>query len=172
MPVSDLVDNVLHYISSTYNLNKIKYIFISGDGARWIKSFGNELIDILYKNHPNLKIIQVLDKFYCNKYLSSIFNHQSDILSYINDEILSLTKERFTNISNAFFAFCEKNISEVAFDDKVEYIINNLELIKNQKHDYYQSHCAMEGQASHILANRLTSRPKGFCEKTLQNLTQ
>ena len=173
MPVSSLVDNVLHYISSTYDLSKVKYIFISGDGARWIKSFGKELTEILCRNHENLRIIQVLDKFHCNKYLSSIFNHQSEILNYINDEIVALTKERFSKITDSFFAFSEKrSISEVAFNDKVEYILNNLELIKNQKHDYYQCHCAMEGQVSHILANRLTSRPRGFSEPALQNLTQ
>ncbi len=55
--VMALWEQVWHYISSTYVVDDIEYIFISGDGANWIKSG----VDYL----PNA--IFVLDRFHLHK---------------------------------------------------------------------------------------------------------
>lgn len=167
-----LSDNVFWYLQTHYNLKKVKYIFVSGDGAAWIKSFKDALKDSL-RSYKKIKIIPVLDKFHCSKYLNSIFGHDQVTLSYIRKEIYSMTPERFQTVTDAYFAYCPKRtITEESFNQKVAYIIKNLPEIKNQKHKYYKTPCGMEGQVSHVLANRLTSRPKGFCEPVLENLTQ
>lgn len=43
---------------------------------------------------------------------------------------------------------------------------------KNQLHPEYKTSCSMEGHISHVLASRLTSRPKGFKRTVLENLIQ
>ena len=58
------------------------------------------------------------------------------------------------------------------FQNHVNYICNNLAFIKNNLHPEYKTSCSMEGHVSHVLAKRLTSRPKGFCRKTLASLIQ
>jgi hypothetical protein len=172
MQTSDLSDNVFGYLSNCYDLTKTKYIFISGDGAYWIKSFGQSLTESL-RTFKDLQVIQVLDKFHCAKYLNSIFGYDPQVLKEIRNGIYTLTPKRFQMITDAYFAFSSKrNIKEDAFNQKVDYILSNLQEIKNQKHEYYKTPCSMEGHVSHVLANRLTSRPKGFCEVVLKNLTQ
>lgn len=149
MPTIDLSDNVFGYLSTRFNLAKAKYIFVSGDGAQWIKSLGESLRESL-RSFPNLQVIQVLDKFHCAKYLNSIFGHDQTTLGDIRDIIFTITPERFRTISDAYFAFSPKrNITEDAFHQKVEYIIANLQAIKNQKHEFYRTPSGMEGHVSH-----------------------
>lgn len=172
VPSIDLSDNVYGYISTRYDLSKVKYVFVSGDGASWINTLSESLKSTL-RSYQDITVIQVLDKFHMAKYLNSIFGHDQNTLKYIRKIIYTITPERFRMITDAYFAFSKKrNIKEDKFNQKVEYIINNLQKIRNQKHPFYRTPCSMEGHVSHVLANRLTSRPKGFCEPVLHNLTQ
>ena len=171
MDPTDLADNIYYSIKAQYDLSRVKYIFVSGDGANWIKSLYKALKSIL--RNSSISIISVLDKFHTNKALKSIFARNHSIINYIKSIFNEMTKERFVSITDAFFAFnFEHNITEDSFRQNVAYICNNIQEIKNQGHPLYNCHCAMEGQVSHILARRLTSRPAGFNEKVLQNLTQ
>lgn len=173
MSSSSLADNICDYLTSSYNLNFVKRIFVSGDGARWIKSLSLYISNFIFPLYKNITVVPVLDKFHMNKYLMSIFGGNSHIVKYFKDHISDITADRFKCITDAYFAFCEsRNISEPSFNDKVDYIINNLSLIKNQLDPLYNCPAAMEGHISHVFAKRLTSRPSGFSEIVLQNLTQ
>ena len=170
---SSLADNICDYLTSSYELNNVKRIFVSGDGARWIKSLSTHISNFFSPLYKNITIVPVLDKFHMYKYLMSIFGGSRQIVKYFKDHISNITAERFKRMTDAYFAFCEsRNISEASFNDKVDYIINNLSLIKNQLDPLYNCPAAMEGHISHVYAKRLTSRPSGFSEKVLQNLTQ
>ncbi len=57
-----LWDEVYDYIENTYELSKVKKIYLSADGGRWIQSGKNEIAKITY----------VLDKFHIKKYLRKI----------------------------------------------------------------------------------------------------
>lgn len=50
-----------------------------------------------------------------------------------------------------------------------DYIINNLEGIKNQKDEDYKVHCSMEGHVNQAFARYITSSPYGFSERGLEN---
>ena len=50
-----------------------------------------------------------------------------------------------------------------------DYIINNLEGIKNQKNEYYKVHCSIEGHINQAFARYITSSPYGFSENGLEN---
>lgn len=52
------------YIKFNYDVDKIKRIFINGDGALWIKA-GTEYIE---------KSTFVIDKFHLNKYINQVCN--------------------------------------------------------------------------------------------------
>ena len=51
----------------------------------------------------------------------------------------------------------------------MNYIINNIEGIKNQKHEDYKVHCSMEGHVNHAFARYITSSPYAFSEQGLEN---
>ena len=50
-----------------------------------------------------------------------------------------------------------------------DYIINNLDGIKNQKDEDYKVHCSMEGHINQAFARYITSSPYGFSERGLEN---
>ena len=53
------LDNCLDYIYDTYDLDKIKTIYVLGDGASWIKSLTQH-----FHFNPNINVISALDKFH------------------------------------------------------------------------------------------------------------
>ena len=53
--------------------------------------------------------------------------------------------------------------------DKSQYLLNNIEGIKNQKHHSYKCPCAMEGHVSQTYARYITSSPFGFSKRGLEN---
>lgn len=164
-------DRVYDYIQKRFKLSDLKYIFISGDGAWWINSFANKLRDC-FKITP-IKVIQVLDKFHLRKRITTIFSSNKKVISIIFKELKDLDAQKFALIANDFY---EKNPDHKCkpsqFQNHVNYICNNLAFIKNNLHPEYKTPCSMEGHVSHVLAKRLTSRPKGFCRKTLASLIQ
>jgi len=168
---SSFCDRIYDYIQKRYRLKDLKYIFVSGDGASWINSFTNKLRNCFKTTH--IKIIQVLDKFHFRKRLTSIFSGNKKIINMIISELNSLNPEMFTFIANDFY---DKNPNHKCnpnqFRKHVNYICNNFKYIKNNLHPKYKTPCSMEGHVSHVLAKRLTSRPKGFCKETLQSLIQ
>ena len=50
-----------------------------------------------------------------------------------------------------------------------DYIINNLEGVKNQKDIDYKVHCSMEGHVNQAFARHITSSPYGFSLNGLEN---
>ena len=53
--------------------------------------------------------------------------------------------------------------------EHINYIINNLEEIKNQNDKDYKVHCSMEGHVNQAFARYITSSPYGFSEQGLEN---
>ena len=51
----------------------------------------------------------------------------------------------------------------------MNYILSNLEGIKNQNDVDYKVHCSMEGHVNHAFARYITSSPYGFSERGLEN---
>ena len=51
----------------------------------------------------------------------------------------------------------------------MNYIINNLDGIKNQHDKDYKVHCSMEGHVNQAFARYITSSPYGFSKKGLEN---
>ena len=51
----------------------------------------------------------------------------------------------------------------------MNYIINNLDGIKNQQDKDYKVHCSMEGHVNQAFARYITSSPYGFSHQGLEN---
>ena len=51
----------------------------------------------------------------------------------------------------------------------MNYLLNNLEGIKNQKHPAYKCPCSMEGHVNQAFARYITSSPYGFSIQGLNN---
>lgn len=151
--------DVAKYIDEAYNSESIKKVFISGDGASWIK----EGLNWIGKSEF------VLDKFHLAKYIRTATAHldyaRKPLWNYIYQGMKSTTKELFDIIlSNTE----DQHKRKVVLDAK-KYILNNWEAIQRQKSREYIG-CSAEGHVSHVLSDRLSSRPKGWSEDGMEQM--
>lgn len=156
----NFMNNILDYLYYTYDTDKIKNVFVMGDGAKWIKNLPN-----YFQFNNNINIIYALDKFHFKQAIHHI------CLNKELEEIL--TNYILNNDKNNFNLFCEELIKSYphrkeTIEKKQEYIINNWKNILNLYK--YKLSCPMESQISHNLAYLLSSRPKGYSLKMLDKI--
>lgn len=154
----ELWEVIFDYVDKKYNIDKFKVIFISGDGATGIKNYTNCF--------PNAKF--VLDPFhYFIKHLNYIFKNDIKLKniadSYIRNDLIDDFK---TLVEFQIEKYPEQ---EKFMKEHMNYIINNLDGIKNQNHNDYKVHCSMEGHINQAFARYITSSPYGFSEQGLEN---
>lgn len=145
----ELWNEVADYIDRAYDYDKIEKIYLSGDGAKWIKS-GATIIN---------KSIFVLDRYHLNKAVKAagvhIENAEREIWRAIKSEDKEYLKVVFETILDATETKAE------AVKEAKTYILNHWENLKyHYAKDYWG--CSAEGHVSHIYSDRLSSRPLGW----------
>ncbi len=154
----ELWEVIFDYVNKKYDIDKFKVIFVSGDGASGIKNYINCF--------PNAKF--VLDPFhYIRKHLRYIFKRNTELKDKADEYIRN-------DMIDDFKILVDNQIKEYPGQEKYmrehrDYIINNLEGIKNQKDEDYKVHCSMEGHVNQAFARYITSSPYGFSERGLEN---
>ena len=154
------INDCLDYLYYVYDMDKIKNIYVMGDGARWIKALRYD-----FKTNPTTNVMFCLDKFHFKQALHHIA--QNEILeSHLTNYVIKNMKEDFINVCNNLIKSYPYRIETIK--EKKEYILNNWNFIKNLYKNKLK--CPMESQISHTLADLLTSRPKGYSLKTLEKI--
>lgn len=155
-----LINNVLDYLYYTYDIDKIKNIYVMGDGANWIKAITN-----YFKFNTDCNVVYALDKFHFKQAIHHIFSNKN-LEEKVTTYILNNNKEKFINACDIL----EKTNPhrKETIEKKKEYIINNWKNILNLYN--YNLSCPMESQISHNLAYLLSSRPKGYSLKMLDKI--
>ena len=154
----ELWEVIFDYVDKKYDINKFKIIFVSGDGAPGIKNYTNCFPDAKF----------VLDPFhYIKKHLKYIFKQDVELRHMADNYIRN-------NLIDDFKILVECQIEKYPEQEKymkehMNYIINNLDGIKNQNHPDYKCHCSMEGHVNQAFARYITSSPYGFSEQGLEN---
>ena len=149
---------IFDYVDKKYDINKFRKIFVSGDGASGIKNY----------THCFPNAIFVLDPFhYIKKHLKYIF--KDDIsLRNIADEYIR--NDLIDDFKILVALQIEKYPDQKKYmKEHMNYIINNLHGIKNQKDEDYKVHCSMEGHINQAFARYITSSPYGFSKRGLEN---
>lgn len=154
----ELWEVIFDYVNKKYDIDKFKVIFVSGDGAPGIKSYINCF--------PNAKF--VLDPFhYIKKHLNYIFKDNISLRNIADDYIRNDRVTDFEKLVDYQITLYPEQ--EKYMRDHLNYIINNLDGIKNQKDIDYKVHCSMEGHVNQAFARHITSSPYGFSERGLEN---
>jgi hypothetical protein len=152
---------VLDYIDKAYDMDTIEKIYLSGDGAPWIKN-GLGWIK---------KSIYVLDRYHLSKYVTQATAHiryTTPIMwSYINAKDKDSIKELFKAIIN----ITEPETKRRSVDEARKYILGNWEGIMRQYEQDYVG-CSAEGHVSHILSSRLSSRPLGWSKTGVDQMSR
>ena len=162
-----LWEEVQKYISANYDLDELERVYIIGDGAQWIKT-GAEVIF-------NGKF--VLDRFHMMKYLNQAVSHlgnQEEMKQYMWECIDGADRN---GLKEAFRAILKVTDPESNKYEEVResqrYFMNNWEGIKIRLTDAGGSwKCSAEGQVSHVLSARLSSRPMGWSILGCNNISK
>jgi len=161
----DLWLQVAQYISEQYDEDKIETVYISGDGASWIKQ-GLKWID---------KSRFVLDNHHLNKYIKIATAHLNDEAIYqgLKDALDWPDKEMTQKVFKRILQLTESETKREAVKEAKKYIMNNWEgiAIKAEKGCEIVG-CSAEGHVSHVLSARLSSRPKGWSKTGVNQMTK
>lgn len=150
----DLWLEVANYIEAAYETTKINKIYLSGDGAQWIQSGTTWITNSVF----------VLDRYHLSKYVKLATAHMSHTTAlmwrYINNGDKSNLKKLFAAIYEA----TDSNAKRETILTARSYILGNFKAIQCQYEEDYIG-CSAEGHVSHILSDRLSSRPLGWSKE-------
>jgi hypothetical protein len=164
----DIWNEMLEYIDSVYDEEYLEGIYIMGDGASWIKTG----IDVL-----GAKSTFVLDRFHLNQSIMRAIRHLGDSVSEARTMIFdAISFENYGAIKEVLDKAALSAESEAKREQirrtKV-YIKNNWEgIIRPNNDEYARIGCSAEGQVSHILSTRLSSRPLGWSKKGVSQMAK
>ncbi len=152
-----LWDEVYEYIAKTYDEESLERIYVSGDGAGWIRQGA--------KVHEKAKF--VLDKYHVYHYIITATAHlmdsaqdaRSEIWQAINGQRKRQVAEVFDRILNVTDSESKQSAVETARDYILDHWTAIMTGVKNKGDNI---HCSAEGHISHIFADRMSSRPLGW----------
>lgn len=161
----DLWLKVAQYIDKQYKEEVIETIYISGDGAAWIRQ-GLQWI-------PKSRF--VLDNHHMNKYIRLATAHLPDEAMYyaIRDAIEWPDKKMAAAAFDKIIKMTETDTKKEAVREAKRYILNNWDGIevKEEKAGEIVG-CSAEGHVSHVFSERLSSRPKGWSKIGADQMSQ
>lgn len=156
----DIWLEVLEYIDAIYDEDYLEAIYIMGDGASWIKTG----VDVL-----GAKCHFVLDKFHLNQAIMRAIGHLGDSVSdartAIYEGIRKEDKDAVKKVFEIAREWAESDSKREQIRRSKVYIDNHWKAITRPNSDEYaRMGCSAEGQVSHVLSSRLSSRPLGWSE--------
>ena len=164
--IAKLWDEVYEYIEGSYDVDYLEKIYINGDGAAWIKSGQKRIAKSRF----------VLDRFHMHKYIIGATSHLLDSVEDARKEIYSsvygkkkwLAEKTFDQILSVTEESKRKSVSAAK-----EYILGNwagiMEWVKDKNKEV---ECSAEGHISHILSDRMSSRPLGWSKKGADKMSR
>jgi len=155
MGIEKFWNNVNDFISKTYKTDKIEKIFISGDGAPWIKSGADYVA----------KAVFCADKFHLMKYINAASGQMLDEKNIAKEEIWH---QLYKRSRKGFRDYTDAMIRSTNNTEPIEklqtYVLNNWSAVMLCLHSEIVDGCSAEGHVSHVLSDRLSSRPMGWSQ--------
>jgi len=158
--------DVAKYIDETYDMEFLERVYISGDGASWIKQGVNWI--------PKSRF--VLDNYHQEKYIHTSVVHlldsADDVKDMIQDAISFEDKEALKEVYRKILEVTENPNKYQQVIDAERYLLNNWQgiVIKNDNSDIIG--CSAEGHVSHLYSDRMSSRPMGWTKRGVENMAR
>jgi len=148
---ADLRNQILDYLYSAYDLDRLKHLIVSGDGAGWIKATAADLTI-----SANVKRLLVLDPFHAGQALHRI-SPCPEIQAQIRIDLKTIHYDHFRDLCLELIAADPDRLDVIT--QNMNYLMNNWSAIRNQRNPLFKG-CSMEAHISHDLAALFTARPK------------
>ncbi|MBR4543340.1 MAG: ISLre2 family transposase [Lachnospiraceae bacterium] len=148
---------VFSYIEATYDLDKVKCIYINADGGSWIKTG--------YTGYAGA--VFVLDEFHLSKYIAKLTGHMKDSAEDARQEVYdcirNMTEEDFWCVVERLKGCAETDDVSVCIDKAAEYLISNWTAAKYRlRKENGIKACSAEGHVYHVLSSRMSTQPMGW----------
>ncbi len=152
---------ILDYLDTRYDLDSVERIFLSGDGAPWIRA-GKDILP---------KCSFVIDGYHLSKYIKTATSLYRGWEKKLKNYVYSGDREKV----EAYFDTIEGNDHTEAelkrFDSCRKYILGNWDEVQNRHLNGYVE-CSAEGHVSHVLSHRLSSRPISWSRTGSENVAR
>lgn len=153
----DLWKEIYAYLDATYDLEKVKKIYVHADGGAWIKEGMKSIAGVKY----------VLDEFHLSKYVSKMVRHMKDTEDDARAEVYHTirreNKKTFMELVERLKGCTDDEDVLKRIDDGADYITNNwtaARLRLNKDEGLVGS--STEGHVYHILSKRMSTDPLGW----------
>ena len=150
---------VCDYIEAHYDLDNLSAVYLSGDGASWIRT-GQEYI-------PGS--IFILDKFHLAKSIIRATAHAPALRKAIYRGIKQVNKQGVLHHLAEALELAETRPRQERVFASISYVTNNWDGIEAAT-KYPHVGCSAEGHVSHILSARLSSRPMAWSRQGAENM--
>ncbi|MBQ6024608.1 MAG: ISLre2 family transposase [Lachnospiraceae bacterium] len=155
---SKLWTRVQTFISRNYDDEALKRVFISGDGAAWIKA-GTEYVE---------KSVFCADKYHLMQYLNAAAAQMQEEKESVKGELWHLLYSKGPNVRRRFEGYTEVMMKTAKSPDKVDtfrkYVLGNWAAVRRTLRNDLVDGCSAESHVSHVLSDRLSSRPMGWSQ--------
>ena len=152
---------VAKYIDETYDAKYLEKIYLSGDGAAWIRQ-GVQWID---------KSVYVVYKYHLSKYVQRIGAYAENGADLIWEALYQGDKEYFKLVINTIEDSIDTPNKAKEIKEAKSYIKGVWDTLKYHNEPDY-SGCSAEGHVSHIISSRLSSRPLGWSREGADQMTR
>ena len=146
-------EEVQRYIEATFDTDVLKRVFISGDGAGWIKSATIYVDCSLY----------CVDKFHMTKYINRAANQMLDDAEEAKENLYRyIYKKQRKSFENYIEHMLDSAENTAPILELRTYALGNWNAVIRSYHDKRLAGCSAEGHVSSVLSARLSSRPMGW----------
>ena len=146
------------FIENNYDTEALKRVFISGDGANWIKS------GVTYVDNS----VFCTDKYHLMKYVNAAAAQMLDEKEEVKSELWHLMYSKKKSARKNFDTYTLRMISSAKSPDRIEelrsYVLGNWSAVRRMLKDKLVNGCSAESHVSHVLSDRLSSRQMGWSQ--------
>ena len=144
---------VADYIEANYDTEALQQIYLTGDGGSWIKG-GAKLLN---------KAKFCMDKYHMMKYINKAARQVLDEADTAKEKIYRcIYKKRKKQLLKYLEHMLEATDNAEAVKDLYTLLKGNWAAVMGTYHDKIITGCSAEGHVSHVLSDRISSRPMGW----------
>lgn len=148
-------EEVQQFIEMNYDPDELQRVFVIGDGGNWIKSATNYVDNSLY----------CIDKYHMTKYINAAANQMLDEAEVAKENLYRFI---YKKQRSKFKTYIEEMLASANNQEPIlelqRYALGNWSAVMRSYHNELLSGCSAEGHVSHVLSDRLSSRPMGWSQ--------
>ncbi len=158
-----LCQEVWRYLDKHYDLESVKTIFVSGDGASWIR----QLVEFIPGS------VFVLDRFHTAKYIRAALGRWDDLHESLWRAVKQTDRQEVRNVLREAHKRADTKNKRETIEKTLTYLMQQWDGIQAwSKYADAIVGCSAEGHVSHVYAARMSSRPMAWTKTGVDQMAR